>query len=80
MACPIDSTPDNEEPDAWPPDFNDDRIINITDVFKVLPPAFGSGTGDPEYSQRADLVPDGVINITDVFRVLPPAFGSTCAP
>lgn len=79
-ACPATSTPNDEDPDAWPPDFDDNQIINITDVFPLLPPHFGSSTGDPDYSQRADLVPDGVINITDVFKVLPPVFGSSCTP
>ena len=45
-----------------------------------LPPYLGSGTGDPDYSERRDLFPDGVINITDVFKVLPPMFGSSCTP
>ncbi len=63
--------------DAWPPDFDTNRVINITDVFKVLPPVFGSSAGQPNFSTRADLSPDGVINITDVFKVLPPVFGSS---
>ena len=65
--------------DAWPPDFDMNCVINITDVFKVLPPVFGSSAaGGPPYTPRADLAPNGVINITDVFKVLPPVFGSSC--
>ncbi|MHC4091954.1 MAG: hypothetical protein ACYSVY_17090, partial [Planctomycetota bacterium] len=73
---------------AWPPDFDDSQVINITDVFEVLPPYFGSSpsipdtNGDtiPDWSVRRDLSPDEVINITDVFLVLPPWFGKTCTP
>ncbi|MCH7809877.1 MAG: thrombospondin type 3 repeat-containing protein [Chloroflexi bacterium] len=61
---------------AWPPDFDDNGVINTTDVFQVLPPTFG--TGVPPTSVRNDLFPDGVINTTDVFRVLPPFLGSSC--
>ena len=66
----------------WPPDFNDSFVINVTDVFQVLPPAFGTSAGSesPDYSRRADIAPNGVINVTDVFRVLPPVLGSSCTP
>jgi hypothetical protein len=88
LACPLTAIADDEEPDPWPPDFNDDRFINVTDVFKVLPPVFGSSPGNPDtnddgiidWSPRADLNPDGFINITDVFKVLPPFFGQSCTP
>jgi hypothetical protein len=79
-ACAITSTASDEPlPDAWPPDFNDDQVVNILDVLLVLPPFFGSTVaGGPPYTPRADLVPDGVINILDVLKVLPPYFGSFC--
>ncbi len=80
LGCPIDGTPDNEDPDAWPPDFDDNQVINISDVFRVLPPYFGRTSAHPEWDPRRDLVPDGVINISDVFRVLPPYFGTSCTP
>ena len=63
---------------AWPPDFDDNAVINTTDVFQVLPPFFG--TSVPPTSSRRDLSPNGVINTTDVFRVLPPFLGSSCTP
>lgn len=78
--CPATSTADDEDPDAFPPDFDDNRVVNLTDVFQLLPPYFGSGVGDANYSERRDLAPDGYINITDVFNVLPPVFGSNCTP
>ena len=63
---------------AWPPDFDDNQVINTVDVFQVLPPFFG--TAVPPTEARRDLVPDGFINTVDVFKVLPPFFGSTCSP
>ncbi len=66
--------------DAWPADFDMNRIINLGDVFPVLPPTFGTSTGQPGFSARADLMPDGIINLGDVFPVLPPTFGTNCTP
>ena len=63
---------------AWPPDFDDNLVINSIDVFKLLPPTFG--TVVPPTSVRRDLFPSGVINSTDVFRVLPPFLGASCTP
>jgi len=78
-ACPVTMTADDEDPDAWPPDFDDNRVINISDVFQMLPPVFGSSmAGGPPFSVRNDLARDDVINISDVFKVLPPTFGSSC--
>jgi hypothetical protein len=64
--------------DAWPPDFDMNRVINTTDVFQVLPPVLGSSVGGASFTVRADLSPNGVINTTDVFQVLPPVLGSSC--
>ena len=76
--CAATVTPGDEDPDSAPPDFNDDRVVNLTDFFEVLPPNFGQTSGSGGFSQRRDLVPDGVINISDVIRLLPPVFGSSC--
>jgi hypothetical protein len=82
----IGTDPSNDCPlisgqhDAWPADFDRNRVINTTDVFQVLPPVLGSTVGASSYTVRADLAPGGVINTTDVFQVLPPVLGSTCTP
>ncbi len=77
---PADNCPDDPADDAWPSDFDMNTVINLGDVFNVLPPYFGTSPPDPNYSVRRDLVPDGVINLGDVFMVLPPYFGSSCTP
>jgi hypothetical protein len=74
--CADTSVPDDEDPDLWPPDFDDNQVINISDVGKLLPPTFG--TTVPPMSPRRDIVPNGVINISDVGKILPPLFGKTC--
>ncbi|NIR02801.1 MAG: hypothetical protein GTN78_21790, partial [Gemmatimonadales bacterium] len=76
--CADTPTAHDEADDKWPPDFDDNQVVNVTDVFNVLPPTYGSSAGQSNYSERADLEPDGVINITDVFKVLPPIFGKSC--
>lgn len=68
-----------EYPD-WPPDFDNSRVINVTDIFKVLPPTFGMNSANPNWDRRRDIAPSGVINTTDVFRVLPPTLGTSCTP
>lgn len=66
--------------DAWPPDFDNNQLVNILDLSQLTPPAFGSSTGDPDYSNRKDLTADGTINILDLSLMTPPTFGSSCTP
>ncbi len=77
--CADTMTAEDEADDKWPPDFNDDQVVNLADVFQVLPPIFGSSSDDPLYSARSDLVPDGVINLGDVLQMFPPIFGTACS-
>ncbi len=65
---------------AWPPDFNDDQVVNILDVLFLAPPVFFSVGPDPPYQARVDLNPDGVINVLDVNRMAPPIFFAICTP
>ncbi|MEX0682627.1 MAG: dockerin type I domain-containing protein [Dehalococcoidia bacterium] len=62
---------------AWPPDFDNNRTINITDVL-ALKSAFGTVEGGPAYLERKDLTGDGRINISDVLSLKPP-FGQVCS-
>lgn len=74
--CPATSTANDENPQAWPPDFNDDQKVNLTDVI-LLKPHFGSTSPSPAYSPRFDLNASNSINLTDVI-ILKPFFGHTC--
>ena len=76
-SCADTPDPDDEVDDKWPPDFDDNQVINVLDVGEVLPPYFGASvtTAGP----RRDIVVDGFINVLDVGMTLPPYFGSVCA-
>lgn len=76
LACPATVTANDEDPDAWAPDFNDDRRVNGLDVFQ-LSLHFNSQVGDSKYTNRADLNADGAIDGLDVFRISQ-VFNNTC--
>ena len=61
---------------AWPPDFNSDGTVSISDVL-ALKPGFNSQSGDENYDQRLDLNADGRISIADVLA-LKPVFNQSC--
>jgi hypothetical protein len=64
---------------AWPPDFDNNKTINILDIVQLTPPTFGAVKGvDPEYTDRKDLNADTVINILDIVKLTPPQFGTGC--
>jgi len=54
-ACPLDS-----RHDAWPPDINNDRAINIQDIVLFRSPMNGT------YDRRYDLNTDGRVSIQDI--------------
>jgi uncharacterized protein YkwD len=67
-ACASTSTADDEAgPDAWPPDFNDDQVVNAKDLGKFRP-VFNSVAPGPPYSVRFDFNNDRVINGQDTGR------------
>ncbi len=93
-ACPATADPIDEDPDAWPPDFNDDRTVNILDLLLTLdtnadtvPDAgfkvsFGATDPDPLYFPRFDLNMDGSINMLDFVGApnsFKSMFGLSCA-
>jgi RHS repeat-associated protein len=74
--CAATSTANDEPVDPWPPDFNDDGIVNGSDNL-AFSPVFGKHSGDPGWSPRFDLNQDGVINGSDLLQ-LSPFFGLRC--
>ncbi|MCH8346696.1 MAG: hypothetical protein IIC87_07200, partial [Chloroflexi bacterium] len=73
-ACPATPAANDENPDPWPPDFDDSQRVNLLDV---LPFKQHLGATVAPASSRFDLSPDGVINILDVLR-LKPFYGLSC--
>jgi hypothetical protein len=77
--CAADSTLNNEPlPDRWPVDFNDDRKVDLSDVFHYTP-VFNSDSPGPPYNVRFDLNGDGHINLSDVLNFAP-FFNKRCSP
>jgi hypothetical protein len=65
-------------PNNYPPDFNNDNNVNVTDVL-WMKPVFNSVQGDGRYAARYDLTGNLAINITDIL-VIKIAFNTTCTP
>lgn len=76
--CNQTTAADDEDPDAWPPDFNDDTAANILDV-AALRNVYGAASGEQRYDPRFDLDAGGSIGITDV-SALRLAYDSHCQP
>ena len=66
----------DEDPDPWPPDFDDDQRVDIGDVLRFKGLILGTV---PPVSPRFDLAVSRRIDISDVIR-LKPVFGKTCTP
>ena len=62
--------------DAWPPDFDNSRKVDIVDVgaIKLL---MNTQAGDGKYNPRFDLNTDGKIDLIDVGATRP-YFNKTC--
>lgn len=69
--CSSTTTANDEATDAWPPDFNDDKKVDIMDV-TLLRARFGSNLGDATYQKRFDLNADNTIDILDVNAIRVP--------
>jgi len=63
---------------GWPPDFNGDTRVNLSDIF-LFRTHFATIEGGPGYDARFDLNADGRINLADVF-VLRQHFATQCVP
>jgi len=60
----------DEEPDAWPPDADDNQRVNIGDVILLFS---GRVLTPPAYVSRSDFDADGDIDVGDVIA----GFGAT---
>jgi hypothetical protein len=70
---PFDDCADGSWDDAWPPDFDNNTVVDVTDALMFLA-HYPSAPGDPRYDMNAD----GVIDITDAL-IFSPYLPSTCA-
>jgi hypothetical protein len=61
----------NDEPlDAWPTDFNDSRVTNLSDVV-LMGPVYNQSTGEDPAKRRFDLNASGAVNLSDVVLMGP---------
>ncbi|HEY5625550.1 MAG TPA: dockerin type I domain-containing protein, partial [Dehalococcoidia bacterium] len=72
--CSATAASRDESPQPWPPDLNDDQVVNVWDVLAFKIYFIGAA-----YDQRSDLTMDGQISITDVMS-LRSVYAQTCAP
>ncbi len=80
--CAADTVANNEPPpDAWPLDFDDNRLIDNGDVLRYNLPfgAIGPEGPDTLYKQRLDLNADNIIDLGDVLQ-FNLTWGSSCVP
>jgi hypothetical protein len=77
-----DRCPDNPTDQAWPPDMNNNGVVNLTDVI-AFGPVFNTVGPSPPYNSRFDLTaspqPNGAVNLSDVI-VMGPFFNRACTP
>jgi len=66
----------NDEPDAWPGDFNDDKITNLADV-SSFNSTYNKLQNDNGYSQRHDLNASNSVTLADV-SLIAPFYNRTC--
>ena len=69
---PFDNCANNSSHAAWPPDFNNDRLVSLADVMAVIT-NFGSRT-----NLRYDLNGDNLVSLADVNEVIR-YFGLRCS-
>jgi hypothetical protein len=76
----------NEDPDPWPPDFNDNRMIDVTDLLGAgisFKNSYGATGPNPPYYTRFDLSQDNTIAVTDLLGVpnsFKSLYGQSCTP
>lgn len=68
------ATNDESGIDAWPVDFNDNQLANVSDVL-----TFNTKLNPNPYNARWDLNANGIVNIADVLQ-FNPFFGLRCDP
>ena len=62
-ACPATGDTYDEEPDAWPPDGDDDGDADMGDVIRLM---FGVILNPAAYEQRSDFNASGAVDVGDL--------------
>jgi hypothetical protein len=62
----------------WPPDINDSRGANLSDIV-AYGPVFNTSSPGPPYNARFDLNASNTINLSDIVA-FGPFFNKSCVP
>lgn len=73
-----DQCPDGSTDNAWPPDVNNSRAANLTDVV-LFGPTFNKAPPNAAYNKRFDLNASGSVNLSDIVAI-GPFFNKSCTP
>jgi hypothetical protein len=76
--CNATSTRNDEDPDAWPPDWDDDQAVTLFDVLPFKQHFIATDLSDPRYDPRYDLNTDGAINLFDLLP-FKAHYGQSCS-
>lgn len=66
----------NDEPDYWPPDFNDTRLTSLADVV-LMGAVYNQSTGTDPAKKRFDLNASGTVSLADVV-LMGPFYNKSC--
>ena len=68
-----DHCPDRQNDDAYPADFDRNRIVNVFDILTGIGPVVGKTANDQRWvssgGQRADLDVNNIVNVFDILRM-----------
>jgi hypothetical protein len=79
--CPATVTANDEPIDAWPPDVNDSRSVDLSDISIVGGPAYNSFAPGPPYVPRYDLNASGTIDLSEISMMgAIGTYNTTCQP
>jgi glucose/arabinose dehydrogenase len=84
--CADTTTPNDERgpafgepPSPWPPDINDDRLVDVIGDISVVAGAFGLPQAPARYDIAPDP-PDGLIDVIGDISRMAGLFGTACVP
>lgn len=71
----------DEVVDAWPPDVNDSRTVNLSDLSSFSPwyNVIGPNPPNPAFNPRFDLNANNVVNLSDL-SLMGPFYNKSCTP
>jgi hypothetical protein len=75
--CPDTLTFNDEDPDPWPPDWDDSQSVDLMDLLPFKPHYGAADPSDPLYEPRYDLNMDGAIHMFDLLP-FKPFFNLSC--